>query len=1321
MKRILLFLTCFLTLFGVARAENASITFSDKYSANTVIEDLDITIDENVSVKFTKGGGTTPTQYYTNGTAVRWYGGGTMTVDAGDKTINKITISFGTGDGTNAITASGGTFSSPNWTGSANSVTFTQGGSSGNRRIAGLTVEYSDDNTGGGTGGGETDPPVDPNPPIIDPNGINDILITSNFTGISYTKSISWTANQSSGENSSGATYTVQATSNSGFQMRTSRTTGITVTSAPAGMKVESITLEFQTAGGGVSVYKGDNSFPIGESYGTPIKTGISSETTVNIDAPYFIIVPTSDTYTTVSKVTVKWVSENSSEGEKPVLKWMWNGNDETGNTVTVKRSDDNLPILDSSVKDLTISYNSSNTSVATVDNGTITILGVGETEITATSDEVEDQYESATAKFTLNVVADDYVAPETVSAVFYASATYSGDASYKTQMTGSNIAGTSSTATVFNSGDISLWIEKINSNTSQINGNQVRWYTNDILHLVPNNGATITKVVINMVSGNGSEPESKLGSGSYDNLVYTWTGSTTDELTLEAKSQIRFTDLTVTYIEAETGGLKKANLSFPETEYSARMGEEFTAPTLSNPFTVPVTYSSSDDSVATVDTNTGEVSLVGAGTTTITATFSGNDTYAEDSASYKLEVKPAMSSDFIVDVITAESFGEGFDGYGDYTYTSPTTEITYKLYAMKGGSASAGYNIQINNNSGRNGGMVVTANPDGYEVVSVAVEQTSAAQIDVYANTDVYTGTAQLYSNPIVGDLVGSIETTSGELDDFTNDVYTGWGLRTSSGARYITKITVTYAIAEGVAKNPPLSFTYKGETVTEPVPVDWNATEFPTLVLPEGITSVTYYSSDTSIAQIDASTGEITLQGVKGETTITATTDLVEGLWKAGSISYTLVVLDPNSKTATFDFTTKDPYGMTTTSNSGTYYNDEISFSENKVTMTVTGKYRSWGSSSYEFRIYTDDNSAIKIDAPTGYILETIEFTGSSLNNLKTETGTYSNGIWESNAGEVDTSVVFTPTGTTNIQTITVYYTLGAEEFYLEGDIRNAGSDAEFERSYKFYASTEEEGAYVLEVASIKANKEFYITSTHGRTFGLSKDNKDEGVVEAGNDSNVGNLHNYVLVEDGVSMKFNDPYANLTFTFYPGGPTLTIDGTKVDDFDDIAISFGNDKTMQSGKLSNSDGLAGHIHIDIVKTNTGALIYVHSPKDEDGSPLTVYHKITMDNGSSQNVNRRAAAPAGYTAATFNEDYQAHEVALPEGTGTVSLDYEGNQDGAKTYSFEVTKSNNPLGVEGIEAEEGEAEYFTLQGVKVANPEKGIYIKVVGGKAVKVVR
>lgn len=81
------------------------------------------------------------------------------------------------------------------------------------------------------------------------------------------------------------------------------------------------------------------------------------------------------------------------------------------------------------------------------------------------------------------------------------------------------------------------------------------------------------------------------------------------------------------------------AELSFgSQTTSSAVLGEAYTAPTLTNPYKVDVTYSSSNTAVATVS-NDGAVTLVGAGETTITATFAGNGNYLAGSASYKLTV----------------------------------------------------------------------------------------------------------------------------------------------------------------------------------------------------------------------------------------------------------------------------------------------------------------------------------------------------------------------------------------------------------------------------------------------------------------------------------------------------------------------------------------------------------------------------------------------------------------------------------------------------------------------------------------------------------
>ena len=86
-------------------------------------------------------------------------------------------------------------------------------------------------------------------------------------------------------------------------------------------------------------------------------------------------------------------------------------------------------------------------------------------------------------------------------------------------------------------------------------------------------------------------------------------------------------------------------SLSFPADNYLADIsgGENsFAAPTLTvDPAAAAseVTYSSSNTNVATVDASTGEITLVAAGKTTITAAISNSTTYSDASASYLLTV----------------------------------------------------------------------------------------------------------------------------------------------------------------------------------------------------------------------------------------------------------------------------------------------------------------------------------------------------------------------------------------------------------------------------------------------------------------------------------------------------------------------------------------------------------------------------------------------------------------------------------------------------------------------------------------------------------
>ena len=103
------------------------------------------TVEENdITVAFDKGTNSNTPKWYDSGQAIRLYGGGSMTVSA-DKNIKKIVITFGSGDGSNEITADVGTYADGVWEGESKEVVFSVGGTKGHRRIAKLTVTLADD------------------------------------------------------------------------------------------------------------------------------------------------------------------------------------------------------------------------------------------------------------------------------------------------------------------------------------------------------------------------------------------------------------------------------------------------------------------------------------------------------------------------------------------------------------------------------------------------------------------------------------------------------------------------------------------------------------------------------------------------------------------------------------------------------------------------------------------------------------------------------------------------------------------------------------------------------------------------------------------------------------------------------------------------------------------------------------------------------------------------------------------------------------------------------------------------------------------------
>ena len=126
-------------------------------------------------------------------------------------------------------------------------------------------------------------------------------------------------------------------------------------------------------------------------------------------------------------------------------------------------------------------------------------------------------------------------------------------------------------------------------------------------------------------------------------------------------------TKTTVEYANPTTGYFTKVELAHTIMEFSsptatAYLGQAFTPPTLTiTPSGLPVTYESSVPSVAEVDPSTGAITLVGEGSTVITASYAGDDDHYPASASYTLTVSketPTLTFSYTESV---ETIGSNF------------------------------------------------------------------------------------------------------------------------------------------------------------------------------------------------------------------------------------------------------------------------------------------------------------------------------------------------------------------------------------------------------------------------------------------------------------------------------------------------------------------------------------------------------------------------------------------------------------------------------------------------------------------------------------
>lgn len=131
-------------------------------------------------------------------------------------------------------------------------------------------------------------------------------------------------------------------------------------------------------------------------------------------------------------------------------------------------------------------------------------------------------------------------------------------------------------------------------------------------------------------------------------------------------------------------------SISFNDPNTLIEIEETVTNTAIVDPEGLTVTYSSSDDNVATVDAE-GTVTGVSAGAATITASFAGNDAYYEASASYDISVYDPNGNDGSANnpYTASEAAVQAAAGSTDEVYVKGIISSIVTAYSAKYGNVS--------------------------------------------------------------------------------------------------------------------------------------------------------------------------------------------------------------------------------------------------------------------------------------------------------------------------------------------------------------------------------------------------------------------------------------------------------------------------------------------------------------------------------------------------------------------------------------------------------------------------------------------------------
>jgi len=406
------------------------------------------------------------------------------------------------------------------------------------------------------------------------------------------------------------------------------------------------------------------------------------------------------------------------------------------------------------------------------------------------------------------------------------------------------------------------------------------------------------------------------------NNLAVTYKSSDTSVATVDADGKVTLVKPGETVISATFEGNESfmagtvgyvltvakgdPSLSYSEATATVVFGAELSAPTLTvSPESLKnnITITSSNTAVAKI-TGLGDVTVVGAGETTIKAAFAGDDYYNAAEASYKLTVTAAAATLAFAQTDCSTTVGASFNSPELSTtpaslkvkYSSSNTDLatvseeTGVVVAKAEGVVTiTATSADVSYTGSASYKLTITRNASGLQFASATATATYGSAFTAPELKNEHGLTVKYESSNTA---VATVDETSGKVTLLK-------GGETTITARFAGNDEYEPASASYVltVKKAKATLTFSQTECKAAVRRDFKAPKLTTN--PDGLT-VKYTSSDPSVANVNEITGFVVALA-KGEATITAT--VVNDQYE-GSASYKLTVIDPIPGDANTDF---------------------------------------------------------------------------------------------------------------------------------------------------------------------------------------------------------------------------------------------------------------------------------------------------------------------------------------------------------------------------------------------------------------------------------